>query len=414
VHQTFRDMNGGGINCYMTTEHAHAANLAVTRLETPDRGRVFEAIRHGTVTPYDISGSRLKRMSPQEIQRMIVHLLPIEKWEPRNESTVRRIRDDKKYREECADIMRAAASDRRAADIATTALVKDSDKLNKALNGEVVDLDITSVSLLTPDLLRATLKKNKSCGPNERRMWEDQLAAWKRLEEAPQTLAVADAQGNKRVVQARIRVNAFNFGVNKIAFQSKMISRLTGWDKSDDQNEKAMSSLIGDEAARGAPQLGGQVGEWLRKNERHDNKEHVRELGRQIRQMWVDRSYQSGEKEPYKMAKRIAVLNSMMGGDVCFNCKSGKDRTGECEVESKLLALQILDEGQVPKPESEATERDKKNLLEMATQGGNFEFQRLNTGAPGFKLTGVKALKDQVGGKSEFQTFRGLSHYIGS
>ncbi|MET0383414.1 MAG: inositol phosphate phosphatase SopB [Burkholderiaceae bacterium] len=424
LHSTFKDMGGGGLNCHMTTEFRHAVNLAVNRLEVPNKqGRLrkrFQAIRHGTLTAYDISGSHLKTMSDAELHKLIVNLLPLSKWEPRGENTLARMRDDKKYRNECADLMRAAAADRRAKDIATAALVNDPEKLKAALKGRPVELSLTSISLLTPDVFRSLLAKGKSKGVNERRMWEDQLGAWERLQQGEQMLMVDAPDGRTVPVQVRIRVDAFNFGVNRIAFhtQNAQLARLTGWAKSDEQNAKAMSTLLGDAAHDPDAALGGQVGRWLERNDAiTGDARHVRTLARQIQRLWNDKSYRSGKTEPYKLVKRLAVLGSMIGLDICINCKSAKDRSAQCLSEAELLALQIDLDDEIPEPDADASPRTKANLFEMSTQGGNFELQQLNTGAAGFKLVGVPALSEQLASddaRTYFKYFRGLSKYFGS
>jgi hypothetical protein len=117
------------------------------------------------------------------------------------------------------------------------------------------------------------------------------------------------------------------------------------------------------------------------------------------------------------MVSRIAVLISMMEGDVCWNCKSGKDRTGQCDVEAKYLASQIWMSGTVPEPNQPRSLEEKRNYFRMAVNGGNFEFQRYNTAAPGFKLDGVPALREgMVAYKTDehYKRFQGIAGYYGS
>jgi hypothetical protein len=416
LHSTFGDLGDGGLNCHMTQAYRHAVNASVTRLKMPDGSTAFEGIRHGTLTPYDISGSRLKKMTDAELSRMVSDLLPAGNRSGTVDETVARIRSDKSYRYECADRMREAGASSRAKDLATMALVKDEAKLAAALAGEPVRLDITSISLLTPDLLRSLGAKGKSKGINERLMLQDQLKAWDGLN-GPQTLKVKDGQGREREVTVDVRVNAFNFGVNGLAFNKSKLPLLTGWGRSDERNTQSMQSLLGDASKGPDGALGGQVGAWLAKNPDHPDAAHVRTLGTQVRQIWNDKSYRGSGSEPYKLVKRLAVLNSMMGEDVFFNCKSGKDRTGQGDVEAKLLAVQIEDEGKVPEPQAAASSREKANMFRMATQGGNFEYQKLNTGAAGFKLAGVSSLAGQladVNVSAHFKYFRGISRYFGS
>ena len=117
-----------------------------------------------------------------------------------------------------------------------------------------------------------------------------------------------------------------------------------------------MIAFIGSPEEREDGEFGGEVGEWLRNAPRSTPEErqaieNVKALARQIGEMWDSRSHRKMGHEPYKMVARLAVLSSMIGMDTCWNCKSGKDRTGECDVETKYLAMQIWLTGQVPEPD---------------------------------------------------------------
>ena len=53
----------------------------------------------------------------------------------------------------------------------------------------------------------------------------------------------------------------------------------------------------------------------------------------------------------------------------------------------------------------------------MVVGGGNFELQQYNTAAPGFKLGGVSALKDELKvdeSNSHYKYFRGIAGFYGS
>ena len=85
-----------------------------------------------------------------------------------------------------------------------------------------------------------------------------------------------------------------------------------------------------------------------------------------------------------------------MGETPLFNCKSGKDRTGQLDAEVKFLAT-AADEsgGRVPAlDESMEVWRPVRNDFVFNT--GNLEMQRLNTGLPGYKLKGVPGLANVI------------------
>ncbi len=139
------------------------------------------------------------------------------------------------------------------------------------------------------------------------------------------------------------------------------------------------------------------------------------ELTRQIAAIHRDVAYRKEGSEPYKMPTRLAVLADLLGVKVAFNCKSGKDRTGELDTEIKHMKLQMAVTGKVPHYTRERTPEEKRHFHEVATNSGNFEIQQLNTGYTGYKLNGVNSLFSQFGssGKDDElgKHFHGLSSF---
>jgi hypothetical protein len=83
-----------------------------------------------------------------------------------------------------------------------------------------------------------------------------------------------------------------------------------------------------------------------------------------------------------------------LGGGTVFNCKSGKDRTGQLDAEVKFLAFQIrTSNGKVPKPDRKRTRLEK---IQFATfiffDESRRTLQEFNTGYGGSKLVGQPAL----------------------
>ena len=106
------------------------------------------------------------------------------------------------------------------------------------------------------------------------------------------------------------------------------------------------------------------------------------------------------------------MLGHIMGMMPLFNCKSGKDRTGQMDVACKTLALQIYERnGRIPPLNHPRTSMDKQIFQQVAINGGNLEMQRMNTGLAGFKTSGVKGL-DRLFSESAKEMHRGLSHYV--
>jgi hypothetical protein len=120
----------------------------------------------------------------------------------------------------------------------------------------------------------------------------------------------------------------------------------------------------------------------------------IKELSAQIAAMWEDGSYRDAGNEPYKLASRVTLLSHLLGGGTVFNCKSGKDRTGQLDAEVKFLAFQIrTSNGRVPKPDRKRTNLEK---IQFATfiffDESRRKMQEFNTGYGGSKLVGQPAL----------------------
>lgn len=413
----FKDMNGGGVVCHRSSEYEHGTTVAVTKLTASDGTKLFEGVRHGVINCYGISSKTLSKMPKAELEKMVKDLLPVDSWKKEGNvaslsKTVKALQSNsifaRGYNMSCAREMREEGSWKRVNDIVITHLCKNEEKLKLALSEsgkekpkEVV-INLNQIGLLTPSPMNNV--RGRSGPKNESKMLEEQMATLQRLagDPQPKTLTIQTEDGPKKVT-VRVNVNAFNFGVNNGAFQGikdGTIGRLgrliSGWHNSDRHNETAMNTLIGKPKDRKDGAIGGQVGEFI-KNRDIPMRQRliVKELADQVASMWDNGDYKKAGREPYKMVSRLALLTNMIGGDTSWNCKSGKDRTGGLDVEVKRIAAEIYMTGRVPEPGAKDNET-KANRFRMQVNGGNFEIQNYNTGAPGFKLGGVPALKGQI------------------
>jgi hypothetical protein len=116
--------------------------------------------------------------------------------------------------------------------------------------------------------------------------------------------------------------------------------------------------------------------------------------------------------EPYKLVSRLAVITDLMGDIPLWNCKSGKDRTGQMDVEAKFLFAKIMLTGVVPEPDADLTEEDVRLLRQIALNGGNHEVQMQNTGMAGFKLGNVRANYGRMGDSLVEQMHKGGGYYV--
>ncbi|MEA9393191.1 inositol phosphate phosphatase SopB [Acerihabitans sp. TG2] len=350
-----------GICSKTTTSRENAVNLWTSSFEIQEAGQtheVFAGIRHGVNSAYGL---------PKGAER-------------------------------------DAAAVARAKQIVTAALAMQPEKLAQAREGNKINLQLTSTSLLTPiDLFSST----------EKSQLQDQLTAWQTLSSTEGIeLDVMDKHG--KPITVVLEVAAFNFGVNGL---SQGILKL-GNAYSDEINLPAMKLLLGSNLS---PSL--SAGGWVQRYLATDpsNKKRVENLQAEIKEIWAKKSHHSDGEDPYKMATRIALLSYEIGIIPCWNCKSGKDRTGWMDTEIKYAVTRHCLNRTTEK--STAVEKKDKELLQMvALNSGNQKIQEQNTGAPGNKCFNQGnvfsrffanlSLRHRLGNHHTADRIKGLSHLV--
>ena len=451
---------GKGVNCHCDTEDTHAVNLARTELYDADQQRLFVAQRHGVISAFGLVAKNFKDLDDQELAGHVERLLPgrCVRTTAGGVDVPRTARWARDHKDEVAPAMRRIANQHRADEVVQGALLSDPRLLDDAFRhaaalpadagdesaADAPGLDVLSISLLTPDHVR------KGVHSNEQMMLADQMQAWEDVS-GPRLMTVAHPETGQPVrVAVNVRPVAVNYGVNQGALKgigpfSNQNNFVSGWGDMVPVNEAALNGLLGtpdgsqggamsrpidqrrtdlrtlqnrvDMLARAAevppgpssqkipPEtlLAQQQLEELRPQLASAQREmqFIEELLVQVNAMRLDESYRSAGTEPYKMPVRLAVLGDLLGMKIAFNCKSGKDRTGEMDAECKFLRLRMELLGHVPPPEHIRTREEQTQLREVVTHSGNFEMQRLNTGLAGFKLEGVPEVYRQQGADSE-------------
>lgn len=358
----------GGISSHSFTETEHAVNLAHTQIQDNNGEVLFQGLRHGIHCAFGI--------------------------------------DDR--------TQRTQANQNRAAETVLAAVVTDNTLLNDALAGQTVEPRILSISLVTPDDLRALNPSSNTS--NEKLQMREQQQAWASLSGQTQSMTVLNDEDQTVEINVKPDIAMVNFGVNEGAVEMRqgpksLLRGAMGWDNAKPINDHGLGWLLGDLTPMNS--IGGQVGQFLARDDvSATDKGIVRELTQQIRGMYADGSYRHGDNDPYKMVARLALLADKVGVTVAFNCKSGKDRTGMLDAEIKHLASQIQLSGQVPKPETAMNDQDTAMYREFVFNTGNLEMQRLNTGLAGFKTENVPGIDYRIGDEQARDYHRGGSHYV--
>ena len=343
-----------GFMCYSPEEKDHAVNLAVSTLSVADgqtpAHTAFIGVRHGVHCAWEITDPAA----------------------------------------------RAQANRNRATDAVKAAFSAYLSAHPGLPPGRAVELPMTSVSLLTPECFRpigAKLTGNNS--DNEKLMLQEQTAAWNALNGRPMQVTV-----NGQTYTVTPKIATFNFGVNQggVGALSGIIG---GWGVSKPLNTAAFQILRDRTQAyiddANIPQ---------------DKRIAATKIFRQIRSILDKGQERTDNHDAYKAAARIAVLTSLMDGVPCWNCKSGKDRTGEMDVECKFLAT-LVDRGlDIPEPGAPLTGEQKALFRTIALEGGNHEMQEYNTGIAGYKTSNVDSIPERLGGAEARAFHKGGANYV--
>jgi hypothetical protein len=229
-------------------------------------------------------------------------------------------------------------------------------------------------------------------------MLMDQTAAWDTVSQRGVTFQYKGQQ-----IRVRPHILTFNVGVNEGAVKMSGIApnKAGGWDASDRMNKRAFEALDRDVTA------------FINDKTKDGNmRAAALTLYTQCRNIIILKRERSDGHDAYKLAARLAVLNHLIGKVPCFNCKSGKDRTGEMDVECKFLSALIARGEKIPAPGAELTAEQKGLFRAIALQGGNFEVQKMNVGIAGFKSGSVESIKERLGGKAYHTFHRGGSDHV--
>lgn len=336
-----------GVSSTDTDNRVHAVNLARTTLADAAGNTIFHAVRHGVCSAFGIA----------------------DKTE------------------------RLAANRTRAVELLTLA-AQDAVRANPGLLGEaregVLEVPLVSLSLLTPDAFR------RGAG-NEAQFLREQNAALQTLAENPPEITLDDGVR----IRVRPQLAAFNFPVNAAPQGNALVQQIAGgYFTSYGQNRAAFSALVGEDFMRsGDPaDLGGIAGARIA-GLSAEQREAVRELARQCRDLWQSDGHRDRAETPYRLPARLAVLTHLLGFPPAFNCKSGKDRTGQMDVEAKTVAAFLARHGRPPALDGTDAAALRQIRIPLALEGGNHEMQIRNTGFAGFKTLGVRGLETALGGQ---------------
>lgn len=275
----------------------------------------------------------------------------------------------------------------------------------KANPQAVPSMLFTSTSLLTPDAFRGTFRSLDSDG-NEKAMLKYQ---WQALNELNGQEIEVKVNGVTRKV--KVDVLSFNFGVNKFAvgWRSPVFG---GWDGKIDlrtgsetvrDHNRANVDLLATRVDAACARIDHEIQtakgsvppDLAKAGELQKRKENIRLLMRQLRSVIDAKGEGSSPEDTYKVGARINMLSFLIGGTPQWNCKSGKDRTGQLDVETKFLALLLASDRRIPEPGEVLSPEYRALLATIALEADSQNVQVLSAGLPGFKVNS-STVKDRL------------------
>lgn len=317
---------------------------------------------------------------------------------------------------------RAAANDARVKEFIHASVLEHISRNNlepALLNPEeALSIDIVSVNLLTP-------------ASKEKDMILQQQSAFSRANNKEIQIQIADEKGNEHTIKVKPRILMFSTPVNHLSL-SKTGSMIGIWRTADSINKNAIRTLVG--SGENSKAIGGMAAARIQglkaelsripanspenSNKRMELTEKIlliQQLTTQVRDIYSNKTHHRVGNEPYKLPTRLLALANEIGATPAFNCKSGKDRTGQLNVEIRDLYAHLnAENGQLRDVNTMREGLAQENYQQLFFAGGDREVQALNTGAPGSKSQLPYYNKLMGVTPNTIDEIKGLSKWVGT
>lgn len=119
------------------------------------------------------------------------------------------------------------------------------------------------------------------------------------------------------------------------------------------------------------------------------NLREIMMLTEQISEIWITTKGRGNKYDPAAIQTRLAALMYKIGMPISFNCKSGKDRTGEVAAEINSLIMRMeANDGKVPEPHTKENLTAEAKLQErkIFEATASHKIAQANTGHVGLKV----------------------------
>lgn len=357
---------------------SHVQDLEQTILTGAKAERLFMGLRHSFFDAGELNCKLLSRLPVEELKALHGELITEMYPEDRFGSEQLRYACDHKASVEAllrpkriqgyAAVLQVWASLKMATEVVAAALVANEDTYQSALSGEIVDLSLFVVAMVTDDDLAA---------------WSNQMCAFLTTDgrAGPKRLYVRGPDGEQRAVSANVDIRQFLLSaqqeqiacpdhlkrqvelllgpLNSPDLGGDLKVRLDVFDGCRVQTRERLLELAS-EHSRTKPAQGGSGDVQDRRQEfstlttvLQGFETHLCALestGRQLKAMLnPDGTWPSGETGHRKAAARLALLAKLMGGTPVLSCAAGSKFTERLDPSIKFLATVAANcEGTLP------------------------------------------------------------------
>lgn len=296
-------------------------------------------------------------------------------------------------------------------------------KLQESPKDKVWEVKIGNIQLMSP------LKKplDKILYSSDRNKSNEQIQAFENFFDKVIEVPILDTMGKEKTVKLKLKNSSFlfNFGTNSIHYDYGGILVQSSYN----QNKKSFEKLFGTEILKSLEESfnfynkhskikseeknyilkrqfvdridksSGEVGKYLSqlKKEKEIHPENAKEielkitkiinLSSQILDLWFSTHGRGIKSNPAAIQTRLAALIYLIGYPITFNCKSGKDRTGEVAAEINDLVMTMeANGGEAPDPYKKITDEEKTQASQVYDATQSDEIAKANTGFRGLKV----------------------------
>ena len=307
--------------------------------------------------------------------------------------------------------------------------------------GKVWEVKMGNIQLMSPP------KKpfSKVLSSSDKNKADQQANAFKNFFDKTIKMPILDKNGKEKTVQLKLKKSSFlfNFGSNSMHYDYGGMLVKSSYDKNKESFEKLFGKdflksieesfeyykkrlkmkseeknyILQNKFVNQMDESSGEVGKYLDelKKEKEIHPENSKEidlktkkiinLSKQILDLWLSTHGRGIKSNPAAIQTRLAALLYLIGYPITFNCKSGKDRTGEVAAEINDLVMTMeANDGEAPDPYEKMTEKEKVQASEVYDATQSDEIASSNTGFRGLKV-GYKNTTNRMGkmrGSSRF------------